>query len=134
MNPDDFDRDPKLTLELRALLRPPAETAYWQGLETRVMDRVLAEGTPTVRTMVTSGSFRAVGGWWEPFAQWTKVGGLIAAAALALVAWGLRDASSNDDRLAYEAAVEAMSTPLDSAGRPLSDAPREKTVSDLFRY
>jgi type VI protein secretion system component VasK len=81
-----------------------------------------------------SGSFATIGGWWEPFAQWTRVGAVAAVAALALTAWGLWDTSAASDRLAYEAAVEAMSTPLDSAGRPMSDSPREKTVSDLFRY
>ena len=58
----------------------------------------------------------------------------MAAAALALTAWSLWETSATDERLDYEAAVEALSTPLDSVGRPLSDAPREKTVPDLFRY
>ncbi len=133
MQSDDFDRDPAVTLQLRSLLRPPADAAYWDGLESRIMDRVLADGATTKRTGV-SGSFGAIGGWWEPFAQWRKLGGLVAAAAIALTAWGLWHTSSSDDRLAYEAAVEAFSTPLDSAGHPLSDSPREKTVPDLFRY
>ena len=134
MHSDDFDRDPAATLQLRSLLRPPADAAYWDGLETRIMDRILADGVPTSRVAGSSGGFAAIGGWWEPFAQWTRLGGLVAAAALALTAWGFWHTSSTDDRLAYEAAVEAFSTPLDSAGRPVSDTPREKTVPDLFRY
>jgi hypothetical protein len=125
MHSDDFDRDPAVTLQLRSLLRPPADAAYWDGLETRIMDQIRRDGAPTATT---------TGGWWEPFAQWRRVGGMVAAAALALTVWSLWDSSEADDRLAYEAAVEAMSTPLDSAGRPLSDTPREKTVPDLFRY
>ena len=134
MHSEDFDRDPAVTLQLRSLLRPPADAAYWDGLEARIMDRILADGVPASRVPGSSGGFAAIGGWWEPFAQWTKLGGLVAAAALALTAWGFWHTSSTDDRLAYEAAVEAFSTPLDSAGRPVSDTPREKTVPDLFRY
>ena len=134
MTTDDFDRDPAVTLQLRSLLRPPADAAYWDGLEARIMDRILADGAPATRSAGGSGSFAAIGGWWEPFGQWTKLGGMVAAAALVLTAWGLWRTSSKDERLAYEAAVEAFSTPLDSAGRPLSDSPREKTVPDLFRY
>ena len=134
MTTDDFDRDPAVTLQLRSLLRPPADAAYWDGLEARIMDRIRADGGPATRGAGGSGGFAALGGWWEPFAQWTKLGGLVAAAALVLTAWGLWRTSSSDERLAYEAAVEAFSTPLDSTGRPLSDAPREKTVPDLFRY
>ena len=134
MTTDDFDRDPAVTLQLRSLLRPPADAAYWSGLEARILDRILADGAPATRSAVGSGSFAAIGGWWEPFGQWTKLGGMVAAAALVLTAWGLWRTSSSDERLAYEAAVEAFSTPLDSAGRPLSDSPREKTVPDLFRY
>jgi len=91
----------------------------------------VADGAPTLRP---TGGFAAIGAWWEPFAQWRRMGGLVAAAALALTAWGLWDTSSSDARLAREAAVEALSTPLDSVGRPLIDGPREKTVPDLFRY
>jgi hypothetical protein len=131
MNSDDFDRDPAVTLQLRSLLRPPADAAYWDGLETRIMERIVADGAPALRT---TGGFAAIGAWWEPFAQWTRIGSVVAAAALALTAWGLWDTSSSDARLAHEAAVEALSTPLDSVGRPLGDAPREKTVPDLFRY
>jgi len=131
MHSDDYDRDPAVTLHLRSLLRPPADAAYWDGLETRIMERIVADGAPTLRT---TGGLAAIGAWWEPFAQWRRMGGLVAAAALALTAWGLWDTSSSDARLAREAAVEALSTPLDSVGRPLIDGPREKTVPDLFRY
>ncbi len=131
MNPEDFDRDPAVTLQLRSLLRPPADAAYWDGLETRIMERVVADGAPALRT---TGGFAAIGAWWEPYAQWTRVGGLVAAAALALTVWGLWQTSSSDARLARNAALEALSTPLDSVGRPLTDVPREKTVPDLFRY
>lgn len=135
MHTDDFDRDPAVTLQLRSLLRPPADAAYWDGLETRIMDRILADGAGSRRAPTASGGFAALGGWWEPFAQWTRAGSAVAAAALALAAWGLWHSDAKDTaRLEYEAAVEALSTPLDSAGRPMSDAPREKTVPDLFRY
>jgi len=132
MHSDDYDRDPALTLQLRSLLRPPADAAYWDGLEARIMDQILADAPGTATT--TTGSFAVMMGWWEPFAQWTRVGGLVAAAALTLTAWSLWQTSPADARLQHEAAVEALSVPLDSAGRAISDAPSEKTVPDLFRY
>ena len=132
MNADDFDRDPAVTLQLRSLLRPPADAAYWDGLEARIMDRIIADGGAGQKTV--TGSFAVIGGWWEPFAQWRRIGAAVAAAVLLVTAWGLWETTAVDERLAYEAAVEALSTPLDSVGRPLSDAPREKTVPDLFRY
>lgn len=132
MHSDDFDRDPAVTLQLRSLLRPPADAAYWDGLETRIMERIRSDGAPAA--IRTTGSFAAIGGWWEPFAQWTRVGSVVAAAALVLAVLGLWSARSADQRLAREAALEALATPLDSVGRPLTDAPREKTVPDLFRY
>ena len=134
MTADDFDRDPAVTLQLRSLLRPPADAAYWDGFEARIMERILADGSPMSRGVVVSGSFAAISGWWEPFAQWKKLGAMVAAAALVFSVWGLWRTSPSDARLAYEAAVEAYSTPLDSAGRPVSDSPSEKTVPDLFRY
>ncbi len=134
MHSDDFDRDPAVTLQLRSLLRPPADAAYWDGLEERIMSRIRRDDATTPQPRTITGGFAAIGGWWEPFAQWRRIGGAVAAAALALTAWSFWDSSATDDRLAYEAAVEALSMPLDSAGRPLSDAPQEKTVPDLFRY
>lgn len=134
MSTEDFDRDPAVTLQLRSLLRPPADAAYWDSLETRIMERIAAEGSPAQRSPGVSGSFAAITGWWEPFAQWRRVGSLAAVAALALTVWGFWRTSSTEERLSYEAAVEALSTPLDSMGRPVSDSPREKTVPDLFRY
>jgi hypothetical protein len=134
MHSDDFDRDPAVTLQLRALLRPPADAAYWDGLESRIMERINADGSPSALSASVTGSLAAITGWWEPFSHWRRIGGIAAVAALVLVVWGLWETSGTDDRLAYEAAVEALSTPLDSVGRPLSDAPREKTVPDLFRY
>ncbi|MCC7054676.1 MAG: hypothetical protein IT355_15500 [Gemmatimonadaceae bacterium] len=134
MDTEDFDRDPAVTLQLRSLMRPPADPAYWDGLEARIMAQVLADEKPVARARRTSGAFAVIGGWWEPFAQWRRIGGMAAAAALLLTVWGLWKTSSDERRLADEAAVEALSIPLDSTGRPLSDAPREKTVPDLFRY
>lgn len=134
MTNDDYDRDPAVTLQLRSLLRPPADAAYWDGLEERIMARVMSDAEVPATVRRTSGAFAVIGGWWEPYAQWRRIGGLAAAAALALTAWGLWRTSTTDRRLANEAAVEALSTPLDSAGHPLGDGPREKTVPDLFRY
>ena len=134
MPTEDFDRDPAVTLQMRSMLRPPADAAYWDGLEARIMDRIRAETTVPAADARPSGGFAIIGGWWEPFAQWRRVGAVAAAAVLVLAAWSYRDTSRHDDRLAYEAAVEAMSTPLDSLGRPMTDVPREKTVPDLFRY
>jgi hypothetical protein len=134
MSTEDFDRDPSVTLQLRSMLRPPADAAYWDGLEEQIMARIRADDMAGSGSTRTSVALAAIGGWWEPFQQWRRVGGMLAVAAMALTAWSLWETSDSEARLQYEAAVEALSTPLDSTGRPLTDAPREKTVPDLFRY
>ena len=98
------------------------------------MARIRADDAAAPGSRRTSGALAAIGGWWEPFQQWRRVGGVLAAAALALTAWSMWETSSSEARLQYEAAVEALSTPLDSLGQPLSGSQREKTVPDLFRY
>ena len=98
------------------------------------MARIRADDVAGSGSTRTSVALAAIGGWWEPFQQWRRVGGMLAVAAMALTAWSLWETSDSEARLQYEAAVEALSTPLDSTGRPLTDAPREKTVPDLFRY
>jgi hypothetical protein len=141
MSADDFDRDPALTLQLRALLRPPADPAYWDEMETRIMSRVTS-GEPSVvagtsavnetaRTLFAAPTTPA-----SQRGRWSRVGAAAAVAVVVLSAWTVwTRVSRQDDILAYEAAVEAMSpTTSDPEGRPVSDAPREKTVPELFRY
>ena len=64
-----------MTLQLRSLLRPPADAAYWDGLEERIMDRVRADGASGVAEPDRdAAALQRLVGWWEPFAQWTRVG------------------------------------------------------------
>ncbi len=63
------DDDP-LTQELRAIYAPPADTAYWNFLERRIMDRLsLADGDS----------------WWAVSGTWLRAG-LIAAGIAVIVA------------------------------------------------
>ena len=59
--------DPRITAALRAMLAPPADAAYWSGLEATMLAR-LAEDED----------------WTAPFARW-KAAGLVAAALAALI-------------------------------------------------
>jgi hypothetical protein len=76
-----------VTRVLRDLYAPPADPAYWEALEHRIMARVDEEATP----------------WWATFGRWTRAG--VAAAALALVASGLAATVATraaEVRVAYE--------------------------------
>ena len=116
--PDGSDED--VTRALRALVAPPADPAYWSGLEQRIMARV------------ASGSE-----WWSAFDGWVRIG-LAAAAVVVAVAGAValqsRDASA---RLAYEAVMESSSgVPVagPTAMRPPSATTREATLRYVMSY
>jgi type VI protein secretion system component VasK len=125
------DRDPRITMALRQAVRPPADPAYWDALERRILTGIATE---TGRALRTPSGSAIIPSWWSSYSRWQRVGSMAAAAVLVIAAYGIWHAASQRDRMAFEATVEAVATPMDSLGRPLSDAPAEKTVIDLFRY
>lgn len=119
------DGDAKITAMLRDVYAPPAEDAYWDALETRVMAYIKAHQQAVIPV-----------NWWSDLASWAGPG--LAAAALLFVAAGVLWSRQKDEdlRTTYEAvteplasdvlpgAVQVVTAPLDGSSQ------REAT----FRY
>lgn len=122
----DDDRDPTLTLQLRAHLRPPADPGYWDGLEGRIMARVASEAGFAPASPPTDA------GWWEPFVEWRRAGLAAAVAALVMVAAGLWQASHVEPELAYDVVVQSPPAAYGAPDRPA--ASRGDLLGDLLGY
>ena len=87
-------RDDMLTRLLRRLYAAPADPAYWDGLQARVMARIAAESEA----------------WWHPFGAWVRTG--LVAAGLAVIAAGMSVARARDDvaHVAYQQVIETPRT------------------------
>ena len=106
-------RDDEVTRFLRERYAAPADPSYWEGLESRIVARLLAEGDV----------------WWAPYARWTRAG--LVAAGLAAVLAGLALARSREAeaRLAYETVVETpRALPAQIATGTGELSPREATL------
>ncbi|MFL5573552.1 MAG: hypothetical protein ACJ78R_08595 [Gemmatimonadaceae bacterium] len=117
--------DAKITAMLRDVYAPPAEDAYWDALETRVMAYIKAHQQAVIPV-----------NWWSDLASWAGPG--LAAAALLFVAAGVLWSRQKDEdlRTTYDAvteplasdvlpgAVQVVTAPLDGSSQ------REAT----FRY
>lgn len=116
-------RDDEVTRLLRAVQAPPADAAYWTGLEARIMARVLG------------GVER---GWDDVLAGWARVGAV--AASLLLLAAGAMGAlvahtRGTDARMAYEAVVTPrQAVPLQPLARATGSAGREETLYYLISH
>ena len=86
-------RDDAVTTELRAIVAPPEDPAYWTGLEARIMARIARDGEE--------------GRSWA-FSERTYQLGLMAAALTMIVAGSmyLRERAL-ERRMAYETVIEA---------------------------
>jgi len=95
----DDEGDAKITAMLRDVYAPPAEGAYWDGLETRIMSYIKAHEVASIPV-----------NWWSDLASWAGPG--LAAAALLFVAAGLMWSRQKDEEL--RTTYEAVSEPLAS--------------------
>ena len=95
----DDEGDAKITAMLRDVYAPPAEGAYWDGLETRIMSYIKAHEVATIPV-----------NWWSDLASWAGPG--LAAAALLFVAAGLMWSRQKDEELrtTYEAVTEPLAS------------------------
>ena len=95
----DDEGDAKITAMLRDVYAPPAEGAYWDGLETRIMSYIKAHEVASIPV-----------NWWSDLASWAGPG--LAAAALLFVAAGLMWSRQKDDELrtTYEAVTEPLAS------------------------
>jgi hypothetical protein len=121
----DDEGDAKITALLRGVYASPAEGAYWDALERRIMSYIKVHREAVIPV-----------NWWSDLASWAGPG--MAAAALLFVAAGLLWSRQKDEELrtGYEAvteslasdvlpgAVQVVTAPLDGASQ------REAT----FRY
>src|SRR6202521_2682523 len=119
--------DEKITNALRDLYAPPAERAYWNALEGRILAYVAEHRAAVVRIPVT---------WWSDLAGWAAPG--LAAAALLFVAAGLLWSRQNDEELrtGYEAVTETVGTDVLPGAVQVVSAPRDglSQREATFRY
>jgi hypothetical protein len=100
---DDGTGDAKITGMLRDAYAPPAEGAYWEGLEARILAYVKSHDAIVIPV-----------NWWSDLASWAAPG--LAAAALLFVAAGLMWSRQKDEDL--RTTYEAVTEPLASEGLP----------------
>jgi hypothetical protein len=125
LQPDDAG-DAKLAGLLREIYAPPAEGAYWDGLETRIMAKIAEHRSSLIPVH-----------WWSDLATWMAPG--MAAAALLFVAAGMLWSRQKDEdmRTTYEAAVtESVASDMLPGAVQLVTAPRDGSSQReaTFRY
>jgi len=92
-------RDDDVTRELRRLYAAPADDAYWQGLQERILAAVA--GRPLA----------ASEGWWVALERWSRIGALAAAAALCIAGAALWRAREVREEAALQAMMLHPNTP-----------------------
>jgi hypothetical protein len=123
----DDEGDAKTTEILRNVYAPPAEGAYWDALEGRIMSYIAEHSPAVVRIPVN---------WWSDLAGWAAPG--LAAAALLFAAAGALWSRQNDEELrtGYEAVTESVATDVLPGAVPLVTAPHDGSSQReaTFRY
>ena len=91
----DDESDAKITAMLRDVYAPPAEGAYWDTLEARILANIRAHKEAVIPV-----------NWWSDLASWAGPG--LAAAALVFIAAGAIWSWQKDEdmRVTYEAMTE----------------------------
>lgn len=122
----DDEGDARITELLRGLYAPPAEGAYWDGLETRIMAYIRAHRQPLIPV-----------NWWSDLAGWAAPG-LAAAALLFIVAGAIWSRQDDEDmRATYDAAVtESLASDVLPGAVQVVTAPRDGSSQReaTFRY
>jgi hypothetical protein len=117
--------DAKITAALRDVYAPPAEGAYWDGLETRIMSYIKAHDVASIPV-----------NWWSDLASWAGPG--LAAAALLFVAAGLMWSRQKDEdlRTTYEAVSEPLASDVLPGAVQVVTAPYDGSSQReaTFRY
>ena len=120
------ESDPRITKILRDAYAPPAESQYWDALESRIM-AYIAEHSRVTGIPVN---------WWSDLASWAAPG--LAAAALLFVAAGLLWSRQNDEdlRASYEAVAEPVTADILPGAVQVVTAPRDGSSQReaTFRY
>jgi len=126
LRPDE-EGDAKITEMLRGAYAAPAEGAYWDALQGRIMAYIAEHRPAVVRIPVN---------WWSDLAGWAAPG--LAAAALLFVAAGVLWSRQNDEELrtGYEALAETVATDALPGAVTVVTAPRDGSSQReaTFRY
>ena len=121
----DDEGDAEITAMLRDVYAPPAEGAYWDGLETRIMSYIKAHEVASIPV-----------NWWSDLASWAGPG--LAAAALLFVAAGLMWSRQKDEELrtTYEAVTEPLASDVLPGAVQVVTAPYDGSSQReaTFRY
>jgi hypothetical protein len=122
--PED-EGDAKLAGLLRDVYAPPAEGAYWNGLESRIMANIARHRSALIPV-----------NWWSDLANWTAPG--LAAAALLFVAAGILWSRQEDEELrtTYEAVTDPVAPDVLPGAVQVVTAPRDGSSQReaTFRY
>jgi hypothetical protein len=118
--------DAQVTKLLRDTYAAPADAAYWEGLEARIMAHIAVHRPDSLIPV----------NWWSDLASWAAPG--LAAAALLFVAAGMMWSRQNDEemRTTYEAVTESVATDILPGAVQVVTAPRDGSSQRdaTFRY
>ncbi len=117
--------DAKITEALRGIYAPPAEGAYWDTLETRVLANIRAHRQAVIPV-----------NWWSDLATWAGPG-LAAAALLFIVAGAVLARQKDEDmRVSYEAVTEPLASDVLPGAVQVVVAPHDGSSQReaTFRY
>jgi hypothetical protein len=121
----DDEGDARITELLRGVYAPPAEGAYWDGLETRIMSYIRTNHPALIPV-----------NWWSDLADWAAPG--LAAAALLFVAAGMLWSRAKDEdlRTGYDAVTESLASDVLPGAVQVVTAPRDGSSQReaTFRY
>lgn len=124
LRPDD-EGDAQLAEALREIYAAPAEGAYWDGLEARIMARISEHRSSLIPV-----------NWWSDLATWMAPG--MAAAALLFVAAGMLWSRQKDEdmRTTYEAVTESVASDVLPGAVQVVTAPHDGSSQReaTFRY
>jgi len=122
---DDDEGDAKLTEVLRDVYAAPAEGAYWDSLEARILANIRAHKEAVIPV-----------NWWSDLASWAGPG-LAAAALLFIFAGALWSRQKDEDmRATYEAMTEPLASDVLPGAIQVVTAPRDGSSQReaTFRY
>ena len=117
--------DAEITAALRDIYAPPAEGAYWDGLETRIMSHIKSHRQTLIPV-----------NWWSDLANWAAPG--LAAAALLFIAAGALWSRQKDEEMlsTYDAVTESLASDVLPGAVQVVTAPRDGSSQReaTFRY
>ena len=123
---DDNQGDARITAMLRDVYAPPAEGAYWDGLQSRILAYVREHEAAAVIPV----------NWWSDLASWAGPG--LAAAALLFAAAGVMWSRQKDEdlRASYEAVTEPLASDFLPGAVQVVTAPHDGSSQReaTFRY